>query len=99
MPHLQSVEQRFSSFGRFGLEFLVCAVVSHAMDIEIPSPSVFLRRTPSPPNVPSITKEQVKPSRKEGNAQEPKDNPPNITRRNTQERGVAKPKQSKSRNG
>lgn len=69
------------------------------MDIEIPSPSVFLRRTPSPVNIPSEIKDQVKVTRKESTLQEGKDERPAVSRRNTNERGVAKPKQSKSRNG
>lgn len=75
----------------------------NAMDIEIPSPSVFLRRTPSPVNKLIQAEEKTRNTRKEVDSKDNQADRPAVPRRNTQERagerGVTKPKQSKSRNG
>lgn len=71
------------------------------MEIQIPSPSVFLRPSPVLANAAPAPVKNAKPAKPRVAAPPKataKSNAPNAVA-NTQNGGVAKPKQSKSRNG
>jgi hypothetical protein len=63
------------------------------MEIQIPSPSVFLRKSPVLPSAPVVQPKKAAIAKPKVNA------PPKPANKPVQDGAVTKPKQSKSRNG
>ena len=93
-----TLTRHFAHLGENGRGFLDASSSPQRMEVQIPSPSVFLQRSPvvEPAPAPIVVKKAPKP--RPGVPNHAK-KPSNSSIPAAQNTGVAKPKQSKSRNG